>query len=213
MPSISISNKLNLISKASLCSLGFLIFSYFIHYEFPARGLSFFGLAISAFIISRNLISPLQLGWEFKSGLRTLSYTIPGLIMGLLLAYFYRNYLGQELLPKSLHKFAIAAAIIGSTEELVFRGYIQKWVQPVNVPLSIVFGALAHTGYKCFLFVSPPAGTDINILFLFQWTFAIGLIFGITRYLTKSILPAMTAHAFFDILVYGEFAAAPWWVW
>ena len=202
-----------MVIEASLCCFGLLIFSYFIHYVSPVKVLSFAGLALSAYIISRNLISAEQLGWEFKSGLRTFSYTIPGILTGILLAFFYRNYLGQELLPGSLHKFAIVAAIIGSTEELVFRGYLQKWLQPVNVPLSIVFSALAHTGYKCFLFLSPSADADINILFLFQWTFAIGLIFGITRYLTKSILPAMTAHAFFDILVYGELTAAPWWVW
>jgi membrane protease YdiL (CAAX protease family) len=213
MAQISIKKKITLVSEAILCCFGFLMFSYFIHFEFPVRVLSFTGLAISAFIISRNLISAEQLGWKFKSGLRTLSYIISGILMGILLAFFYRNYLGQELLPGSLHKFAIAAAIIGSTEELVFRGYLQKWLEPVNVPLSIAFSAMAHTGYKCLLFVSPPAGADINILFLFQWTFAIGLIFGITRYLTNSILPAMTAHALFDILVYGEFSAAPWWVW
>jgi hypothetical protein len=93
------------------------------------------------------------------------------------------------------------------------QGIYPEMASACKCPIIYCFSAMAHTGYKCFLFVSPPAGADINILFLFQWTFAIGLIFGITRYLTKSILPAMTAHALFDILVYGEFAAAPWWVW
>jgi membrane protease YdiL (CAAX protease family) len=206
-------SKPGLISEAFMCCLGFLIFSYFIHFDFPVRAISFSGLALSAFFISRNLISWKQMGCVSNTGFRTSIYILAGISGGLVLSIFYRNYLGQELLPVSLQRFAIVAALIGGTEELVFRGYLQKWVQPVNAPLSIVFGALAHTGYKCFLFLPPSTGADINILFLFQWTFLIGLLLGTTSYLTKSILPAMTAHALFDILIYGEFTAAPWWVW
>jgi hypothetical protein len=30
---------------------------------------------------------------------------------------------------------------------------------------------------------------------------------------SKSVLPALTAHVLFDILVYGDWAQLPWWVW
>jgi membrane protease YdiL (CAAX protease family) len=54
---------------------------------------------------------------------------------------------------------------------------------------------------------------DINVGFLALWTFGVGLLFGTVRHLSKSLLPSLTAHVLFDILVYAEFTTAPWWVW
>jgi hypothetical protein len=36
---------------------------------------------------------------------------------------------------------------------------------------------------------------------------------GLMRHFSGSVLPAVTAHVLFDILVYGDWAQAPWWVW
>jgi membrane protease YdiL (CAAX protease family) len=98
-------------------------------------------------------------------------------------------------------------------EELVFRGFLQEYIRSINGPFSVLFSTISHTGYKCCLFLSPVVTTNIDVGFLALWTFIIGILFGTIRHLSKSLLPSLSAHALFDILVYAEFATAPWWVW
>lgn len=174
------------------------------------------GLLLSAVIISRNLksLSDLKKIWgENFSGRISIRYTIAGIVFGATLAVLYRWHLDISLLPRSVHLFVIVAAIIGSAEELVFRGFLQEHVRTINGPFSVIFSTLAHTGYKCCLFLSPVIESDINIGFLALWTFGAGLLFGTIRHLSESLLPALAAHVLFDILVYSEFTDAPWWVW
>ena len=208
--------RLTVLSEAILCSLGFMVFSFFIHYKSPLRLLSFTALLMSAFIISRNLrsLSDLKrITGESISFKITLLYTIFGIAPGIVLAVCYRLYLNISLFPEWFHIFVVVAALIGCMEELVFRGFIQGHVESINGPFSILFGTLSHTGYKCCLFLSPVITADVDLGLLAFYTFIAGLLFGITRHLSKSLLPALSAHALFDILVYAEFVSAPWWVW
>jgi membrane protease YdiL (CAAX protease family) len=208
--------KLTLLSQAVLCSLGLMVFSFFIHYKFPVRLLSFAALLISAFIINRNLRSLSDLkkiiieNISFKI---ILTFTIFGIALGIALAVVYRWHLDISLFPNSFHSFVIVAALIGCMEELVFRGFLQEYIRSINGPFSVLFSTISHTGYKCCLFLSPVVTTNIDVGFLALWTFIIGILFGTIRHLSKSLLPSLSAHALFDILVYAEFATAPWWVW
>lgn len=209
-------NKFFLLSEATLCSLGLIAFSYFIHYKFPVRLFSFAALLLSAYIISRNLRSLTVLRKSFGEStteIFTLIYLVTGAVTGLSLSLFYRWHLDISLFPKSIHSFAITAALIGCMEEVVFRGYLQESVRSINGPFSIFFSTLSHTVYKCCLFLSPVIETDIDVGFLALWTFGAGIIFGTIRHLSKSLLPSLSAHVIFDILVYAEFVDAPWWVW
>lgn len=208
--------RLAILSGAIFCSLGLMVFSFFIHFVFPVMVVSFAGLLISAFIIATNLRSLTDLKkifGEFVSFKITLLYLIFGIATGIVLSILYRWHLNASIFPKSIHAFVIVAALIGSMEELVFRGFLQEYVKSINGPFSILFSTLAHTGYKCCLFLSPVITADTNVGFLALWTFGAGLLFGTLRHLSKSLLPSLTAHALFDILVYSEFASAPWWVW
>ena len=208
--------RLNILSEAILCSLGLMVFSFFIQYKFPVRLLSFAALLISAFIISRNLrsLSDLKkITGESISLKITLLFLFLGIVSGMMLAIIYRRHLDLSLFPGSVHLFVVTAAFIGCTEELVFRGFIQEYVRKINGPFSIIFSTLSHTGYKCCLFLSPATTTDINIGFLTLWTFLAGILFGTIRHLSRNLLPSMSAHALFDVLVYAEFVNAPWWVW
>jgi membrane protease YdiL (CAAX protease family) len=208
--------KLTLLSEAILCSLGLMAFSFFIHYKFPFFLLSLAALMVSAFIISRYLRSFSDLRKiinENASFKISLLYIFSGITAGTLIAAMYRWHLDISLFPKSIHYFAIAAALIGGVEELVFRGFIQEYVKNINGPFSILFSTISHTGYKCCLFLSPMVIGHIDVGFLALVTFLAGLIFGTIRYLSKSLLTALAAHIIFDILVYAEFVSAPWWVW
>lgn len=205
-----------ILSEAILCSSGLMVFSFFIHFEFPFRLISFAALMLPAYFFSRNLKSFSdfkEITGKSISLQITILYSIAGLLSGMLLAIFYRWYLGTGLFPKSFHFFLLVAAIIGILEELVFRGFIQEYLKSLKSPFSILFSTLSHTGYKCCLFLSPVVKGDINIGFLALWTIIAGLLFGTIRHFSKSILPSVIAHALFDILVYAEFVKAPWWVW
>lgn len=208
--------RFNILSEAIICSLGLMVFSFFIHYNFPVRLISFTALLISAFIISRNLrsLSDLKrITGENISIKITLLYTITGILLGIVLAVCYRWYMHISLFPESFHLFIVMATLIGCMEELVFRGFLQGYVKSVSGPFSILFGTLSHTGYKCCLFLSPVITADINIGFLATYTVIAGILFGSLKHFSKSLLPSLSAHALFDILVYAEFVSAPWWVW
>jgi membrane protease YdiL (CAAX protease family) len=208
--------KLTILSEATLCSLGLMTFSFFIHHKFPVRLLSFAALIISSFIISRNLRSLSDLKKTIGENITfkiTFLYTISGIVLGIALAVCYRRHLDISLFPGSVHLFVITAALIGCMEELVFRGFIQGSIKDLNGPFSVLFSTLSHTGYKCCLFLSPAITGNIDVGFLAFWTFIAGILFGTLRHFSKSLLPSLSAHALFDILVYADFISAPWWVW
>ncbi|HBE42066.1 MAG TPA: hypothetical protein DDW27_12830 [Bacteroidales bacterium] len=208
--------KLKTLSGAIMCTLGLMIFAFFIHYKFPVRLISFVALFLSGFIISKNLKSASELRYitgESVSARNLMVLIATGVLMGIVLSVWYRRHLDIGLFPKSIHFFAFTAALIGSVEELVFRGFLQEYTKKISGSFSVLFSASAHTGYKCCLFLSPFSEVNIDIGFLAFFTFIFGIVFGTVRYLSGSLWPALTAHALFDILVYAEISSAPWWVW
>lgn len=205
-----------LLLEVILCTLGFSIFSYFIHYEFPLKIVSLTGLFLAAYIISRQIHTISDINKTFGIALlngKQLVYILTGLILGFLYALYYRNISNMSLFPGSLKQFAIFAVLIGFFEELFFRGFIQGHTKKINITLSIIIGTLAHTAYKTCLFVSPAIDSEINIFFLIRLTLIGGLFFSLLKQFSGSVIPAALGHALFDILVYGELTEAPWWVW
>jgi len=61
--------------------------------------------------------------------------------------------------------------------------------------------------------ISLSAMVSFDISFLVLWTFAGGILFGILREFSGSIIPPAIAHGCFDIIFYGGFASMPPWVW
>jgi membrane protease YdiL (CAAX protease family) len=204
------------IIEASLCSLSLMLFSLFVQFEIPYNLVSFAALLSAAYLISKNLNSLNDLGkitGEIPSLKLFILFSAIGIGGGIILAIMYRWHLNAPLVPQSFHWFALIAALIGCTEELVFRGYLQDSVKDKGTAFSILFSTLSHTGYKCCLFLSPLVLIKTNIAFLAFWTFIAGMIYGIIRHYSKSIIPSLVGHALFDVWVYSEFIRAPWWVW
>lgn len=191
-------------------------FAWFIPYSFPWQVIAFAALIAAAFLMGRNIktLSAVKkiIGPDISS-IRAAGFAVFGTAGGLVLALFYRNYLDIRLFPDSFQSFALIAVLVGGMEELVYRGLIQNLVKPATGVFSILFSSLSHTGYKCFLFLSPVITETVDLSFLFCWTFGIGLVFGTFRHFSKSIWIPLSAHMTFDIMVYGELAQAPWWVW
>jgi membrane protease YdiL (CAAX protease family) len=136
-----------------------------------------------------------------------------GLIVGIGFGMYYRIYIGTNPLPASLTWFAPFAVFIGLTEEFVFRGVgfhlVKKWSPFISIPIT----ALLHASYKALLFLQPNIVHPVDTHFLFISTIIAGIILGILRYAGRSVLPPMAAHGSWDLLVYGDSPAAPWWVW
>ena len=202
--------------EALLCSLALMLFSFFINSGTPLRFFAVAALIVPAWFFSRKLQSLSyfrRIVHTPVSAKITVLYCFSGILTAILLSTLYRGYLGISLLPKSFHLFVLVAALIGATEELVFRGFIQDHVKNINAPFSILFGTISHTAYKCCLFLSPMAAGGIDIRFLAIWTLIAGILLGTIKHFSKSILPTIIAHSLFDILVYAGFLNSPWWVW
>jgi membrane protease YdiL (CAAX protease family) len=211
-----INKKYVLILEATLCSLGFMVFAYFIHDGFPKLTIALVALMVQAFIMSRqcDTLSDLKKYFgEISLSKRALLFIFIGILMGFTYAAYYRHAIGMPVIPDYVRSFALVAALIGIMEELVFRGFIQGHLKSVNTVFSILFGTIAHTAYKSCLFMSPVIAHKINIHFLIWWTLIGGLLFGILKEYSKSIIPPAIAHSLFDIITYAGCAAAPWWVW
>jgi len=149
----------------------------------------------------------------FRRGRLVLPTSLLAVLLGLVLAVLYRNWLGQSLFPPRLGRFAVVAVGIGALEEFFYRGYLQGRLSGLGHALSVGLAAAAHAAYKTCLFAAPPHGHETNLVLLGVCTFAGGVVFGGMRALTRSIAPPLLAHACLDLLVYGGLESAPWWVW
>ena len=132
--------------------------------------------------------------------------------LGVLLGMWNRHSLGHALLPETLGIFTLVAASIGIAEEIVYRGFVFGRMRHLGAGPAVVAAAASHTLYKVCLFLIPPAAVDGSLHALAFWTFAGGLLFGILRERLGGLLAPILAHALFDVVVYGDAATAPWWV-
>jgi membrane protease YdiL (CAAX protease family) len=208
--------KIKPFGEVLIISTGLSAFSFFISCSYPVRLLAFIFLIFSVFRIARSLpfTKPFYLLTGRIVSLKYLFFGILGGVMaGLLLAYLCRYRFNVHLYPKSTGSFFYIAALIGITEELVFRGYIQGYLSTNSKWLAIIIASLSHTSYKCCLFCSNQSLHPVNIAQLAVYTFIGGLLFGILKEYFRSTIPPAIAHAVFDIIVYAEYTQAPWWVW
>jgi membrane protease YdiL (CAAX protease family) len=198
-----------------LVLLGTLIFAAFIHQTFPLILIAVGGLAGTAAVIAFST-RDVMLREAFGIGLlnrKLLPYMLVAVGLGLLLGLFTRNRFELTLIPAGFTGIALVAPLVGTAEELVFRGYIQGHLRPVGKAFSILIASTAHTCYKLLVILSLAIPLQFDFFFLIFWTFIGGLLFGTLRELSGNTIPPVIAHAVFDIVLYGTLATAPVWVW
>ena len=164
-------------------------------------------LALGISSDARSLRSQLALCWPA----RPLLNVAPGLLFGAALALVHRQVVGAVLLPATLTVTALSAAAIGVCEELAFRGFVQGRLARHGPLVACTLAALAHTAYKCSLFARLPGGSEVSLLSLAVFTFAVGLAFGHATARSRSLLWAGLAHGIFDLVAYGDQSQLPWW--
>ncbi len=212
----SIKAKYLILIESLICVSGILIFAIFSHGKIVPFMFSFAGLLAAAAVITRNAGSVKKLrsafGLNSVSG-KVLIFMIISLLFGILIGIIYRKYQYNSVLPGKLTIIALLAALTGSMEEMIFRGFIQGHTRQISILFSVVFATLAHTAYKCSFFMSHQSLYETDIIFLMKWTIFGGMIFGIIREYSNNIIPPLVGHAIFDIIVYGDYLHSPWWIW
>jgi membrane protease YdiL (CAAX protease family) len=212
----AVKSKLVVLIESLVCVIAIIFFAVFSHGKLIPFLISIAGLIIAGIIININArtLKDLRLLFGFnKMSLTTVIYIIVAIIFGILIGAVYRRYQHDFILPGRLTYFAVPAILIGATEELVFRGFIQGHTRRIGAVVSIIFATLAHTAYKCSFFLAHQSGYETDILFLMKWTIFGGFVFSVIKEYSNNIWAPLAGHAVFDLLVYGDFANAPWWVW
>jgi len=205
----------NRIRDVLLSFMGILLFAGFIHQALPLLLIAIGGLAGTALVIgySTKHISFFE-AFAFKSlNQKVLLYTIPAIVLGLVMGILTRNRFELTLIPAGITGVAFVAPLVGAMEEMVFRGYFQGQLRPIGTGFSILTASALHTSYKLLVILSLAIPLQFDFFFLIFWTFVGGLLFGILRELSRSSIPPVIAHAVFDIVLYGGLVAAPVWVW
>lgn len=198
-----------------LFATGIMVFAWFIHSQNNMQLMAIAAFALPCLALYRHTLTasrPMDMVHSlnppfFKTSL------LAGILLGAGSAVYYRINNGAPPLPASLTLFAPVALLIGLAEEFVFRGaafyLLKKWPVYITIPLT----ALLHASYKTVLFLQPNLLHPVDTSFLFSATFLAGLIIGLIRHTGGSVYPPMTAHGIWDVIVYGDSPAAPWWVW
>lgn len=197
--------------------MGLCLFALLVHRGGALRVVSFAGLGLVAVLLARSVLGARSSAALFGLVPLTpkLAWWVPvALAFGTGTAIAYRLHLGESCLPHSLTWFSVVAVAIGGTEELFYRGYLQGRGAFLGAPVAVALAAAFHTAYKAALFVLPnPAAAPTDLLFLAGATLIGGAALGVSRVLSRSVLPPLLAHVLFDLIVYGGRSQAPWWVW
>ncbi|MGB2755554.1 MAG: CPBP family intramembrane glutamic endopeptidase [Phycisphaerae bacterium] len=204
------------VGEAAVAGAGMVLFALFAHSLSATFAFSAAGLTLTAAALVRAVVrsrSPLILFGLAPVARKTALYAALGAALGLGLSVWYRWHIGAPPLPEAFRGFALVAALIGSAEEVLYRGYVQGRVRRLGPVGAVACAALLHTAYKSALFALPGAAATIDLEFIVAATFIGGLVFGALRQLSGNVLAPLAAHAAFDLVVYAELAAAPWWVW
>lgn len=203
--------------ETGIAATGMCLFGLFIIYKHPPFiFIAIFGLLIVTIAIQfffRKEPHPFTIFGLSPISKKILVFVFIGSIIGAGLGVIYRVNRGKDLLPDALRRFALISALIGATEELLYRGYIQGRTQSLGPMRALLFAAICHTGYKYALFAFLPQPVTIDYGFIIFWTFLGGILFGVFRRCSGSVLMPLASHASFDIIVYGEYSNALWWVW
>ena len=202
--------------EAAVASAGLCVFALLAHTRLPAFLLAACGLLATTLAMQHSIARRAAIGSILGLGPLSRGGTIflaVGMALGAALGVLYRVVWAWPTLPEDVGRFAVAAAMIGAVEELVYRGYVQGRLKHLGWVAAVVLAALAHTAYKSALFAFPEGTVQIDFRFLAVWTFVGGCVFGMLRQFSGSVLPPVAAHVLFDLMVYGDRVEAPWWVW
>jgi len=202
---------------AAFAAGGLCLFSLYVHSRDWHLLYAAAGFLLAAFGMARGILvhpEPVSslMGFSGISG-KVAVFLFAGALLGIVAGADYRHYQAVPVFPARIFIFSLIACSIGATEELVYRGFIQGMLQPSGTTGAVILTSLLHTIYKCSLFLQPQLPDRVDLQFLASATFIGGLVAGGLRALSCSVLAPISVHVFYDLIVYGDYPSAPWWVW
>ncbi len=204
------------LAKTLLFLSGLLIFICLFQLRFPWSGFSVLGILLSGFAITRDIkyYKDFFTLFDIDRFREYFSYFIViSILIGLFWGLVFRHYLNIQIIPGKLGYFTFTAMAIGTVEELIFRGYVQRQLRNLGIIVSILGASLIHSLYKCLIFIVLPTIHPTDFFNLFIWTFGVGCLSGILKELSANTMVPVSGHAVFDLVVYGDGIVDRWWVW
>lgn len=201
----------------SAVAAGMVIFALCAHQAPPWIAVGVGGLAIAASAIGWSGFGgsrPAELLGLDRFSKKIAVVTVVAGALGAAAGLSHRLTLGIPLFPAgNVEIFVLAACLIGATEELIYRGWLLGRARTLGWPTAIVIAAVAHAAYKTALFAWPSDPAPVDLADIALWTTAGGIVLGLMRLVSGSVVPPVLAHIAFDFVVYRSVAHAPWWVW
>lgn len=137
--------------------------------------------------------------------------------LGLPAALGYRQLLEISAFPSTLCWFVLIAMGVGAVEELLWRGWMQGTLSCfLGKTSAVILAAVSHAAYKTALFYFPPEKSSPHgfegLILIAGLTFIFGVLLGYFRARQGTIAGPVAFHMIFDLIVYGQYETAPWWV-
>ncbi len=203
---------------------GMILGALFSHHGMPWSAIAAGGLIMTGTAIwagQRSEVGGQRFGASLAEGLgldrfsiRIALVTLAAIAMGVAAGLLHRDDLGLPLQAAAgVQAFVVVACLIGATEELLYRGWLLGQARVFGWPAAIVVAAVAHAAYKTALFAWPATPAPFDLWNMMLVTTVAGLVLGLLRKWSGSLLPAIAAHIAFDFIVYRAVAEAPWWIW
>jgi len=174
-------------SLLRIVNLGLPLHGIYIYYQLL---LIYSLLFISAmlFIFTKN-ISLNEIGIKRIS----LKEMLIGIVLGVLFGFTEFSVLGMvKIMPKFLLASLGVFLILGTTEEIIFRGVLQKILEEVDVLASIVLSSIAF-GAMHIIWRSPLE---------FFFVSYVGLVLAVSRYKTNSLGIPIVAHTIINFTLF-----------
>ncbi|MCD6485619.1 MAG: CPBP family intramembrane metalloprotease [Candidatus Odinarchaeota archaeon] len=159
------------------------------------------------FIVMSLITTFLCIGSDFTAiGIRPsngyiLLATIFSLIVALPMAYmgemYGKNYEGPLKVEKTMEFILIFMILAPTAEELVFRGVIETYLILTTTPtIAVTVPAILFA----FIHIAPFKNAPKKLMYIIVTSaFLLGVIAGIMRLLSGSLLPAIAAHITFNL--------------
>jgi len=115
--------------------------------------------------------------------------------------YFVLQQLHRLVVTLTWPQIVLISALAGLSEELLFRGALQSWLEGLTGVYSAIF-------LSSLVFAALHAMT----LYYFVTAFLLSVFFGYLFHLTHSMLLLVTVHAIYDVIAIGVIAKKPHWL-
>ena len=190
--------KVSVLLETAILVAGIAVFALFIQKDGYLMAVAFGGLLLASGIIATIIVktdSSLELLGMDRFNKKILWYGIAAVLIGTIPAFCGRYVYDLTDFPQSLTIIALISPLIGITEEIIFRGYMQGRLRVIGVVGCVSIPAAAHSVYKFLVLLSVNDLVEVNYPYLILLTFGFGVIVGLMRAGSGSLVACIVRRA------------------